>query len=143
MKTYSPKAEDIKREWYVIDAKGKIVGRLATKIADILRGKHKPTFSPHLDSGDFVIVLNAKEIKFTGGKMNKKVYYHHTRFGNGLKATTPDRLIRTEKPEEILRKAVAGMISQSKLKKAFLKKLKIYPGTEHKHEAQEPKPLEL
>ncbi len=143
MKTYSPKAEEIKRQWYVVDVKDKVVGRLATKIADILRGKHKPTYSPHLDCGDFIIILNAKEIKFTGSKKSDKVYYHHTRHGNGLRATTPDRLVRTEKPDRILQKAVAGMLNQSKLKKAYLRRLKIYPGAEHEHQAQEPKVLEL
>lgn len=143
MKTYSPKQEDIKRQWFVVDVKGKILGRIATKVADIIRGKNKPIFSPHLDCGDFVILLNAKEVKLTGNKMTQKEYHHHTHYGNGLKTTTPARLISTGKPEDILSHAIAGMIPQSKLKKDILKKLKIYSGTEHKHSAQEPKPLEI
>ena len=143
MKTYSPKQEDLKRQWYIADVKGKIVGKVATKVANILRGKNKPIFSPHLDCGDFVILINAKEIKMTGNKMAAKEYHHHTRYGSGLRTNTPANLIRTNKPERILMKAVAGMIPQSKLKKDILRKLKIYSGTEHKHSAQEPKPLDL
>lgn len=141
-KTYAPKQSDIKRQWFLVDVKGKTVGRVATKIADILRGKHKAIYSPHLDCGDFVVVVNAKEIKFTGNKTTDKTYYHHTRFGNGLKSTTPQRLLE-KKPEEIIAKAVAGMIPQNKLKKDILRKLKVYGGAEHKQTAQEPQPLEL
>jgi len=141
-KTYAPKIQDIKRQWFLVDVKGKTVGRIATKIADILRGKHKPMYSPHLDYGDFIVIINAKEIKFTGNKTEDKVYYHHTRYGKGLRATTPQRLLE-KKPEDIIMKAVAGMIPQNKLKKDILRKLKVYPGTEHKQTAQEPKPLEL
>ncbi len=143
MKTYSPKLEDIQRQWFVADVKGKTLGKVATKVANILRGKNKAMFSPHLDCGDFVIILNAKEIRLTGTKSTSKLYHHHTRYGNGLRTTTPAELIRTGKPEDILFHAVAGMIPQSKLKKDILKKLKIFGGTEHKHTAQEPKTLEL
>lgn len=141
-KTYSPKKEDIKREWFLVDVKGKTVGRVATKIADILRGKHKPLYSPHLDCGDFIVVINAKEIKFTGDKEADKKYYHHTRYGAGLRTTTPKRL-RETKPERIIMTTVAGMIPQNKLKKHILRKLKVYAGAEHKQTAQEPKALEL
>jgi len=141
-KTYSPKKADIKHEWFLVDAKGKTVGRIATKIADILRGKHKPTYSPHLDCGDFVVIVNAKEIKFTGNKTSDKEYHHHTRHGNGLRTTTPKRLLE-KTPERIIIKAVSGMIPQNKLKKDILRKLKVYGGSEHKQTAQEPKPLEL
>lgn len=141
-KTYSPKKEDIKREWFLVDVKGKTVGRVAVKIADILRGKHKPMYSPHLDCGDFVVIVNAKEIRFTGNKTEDKLYHHHTRFGNGLRTTTPQRLLE-KRPEDIIMKAVAGMIPQNKLKKDILRKLKVYGGSEHKQTAQEPKPLEL
>lgn len=141
-KTYSPKQEDIKRKWFLVDVKGKTVGRIATKIADILRGKHKPLYSPHLDCGDFIVIVNAKEIKFTGNKTSDKKYYHHTRHGNGLRTTTPQRLLE-KNPEEIIMKAVAGMIPQNKLKKDILRKLKVYGGSEHKQTAQEPQPLEL
>jgi large subunit ribosomal protein L13 len=142
MKTYSPKLAEIKRSWYVVDAKGQTLGKMATKIAEILRGKNKPTFSPHLDCGDFVIVINAREIHMTGKKMTGKTYHHHTRRGNGLRETTPQRLME-KKPERIIMHAVAGMIPHTKLKKDILKKLKVYPGSEHKHSAQEPKPLHL
>lgn len=141
-KTYAPKKADIKHEWFLVDAKGKTVGRIATKIADILRGKHKPSYSPHLDCGDFVVIVNAKEIKFTGNKTSDKEYYHHTRHGNGLRTTTPKRMLE-KTPERIIIKAVSGMIPQNKLKKDILRKLKVYGGSEHKQTAQEPKPLEL
>ena len=142
LKTYSPKLQDIKRQWFIIDVKDKTVGRIATKIADILRGKNKALYSPHLDCGDFVIVINAKEVKFTGTKFEKKTYHTHSRYGNGLKETTPKRL-KENMPERILSNAIAGMIPHNKIKKDVLKKLKIYGGTEHKHTAQQPAPLEL
>jgi large subunit ribosomal protein L13 len=142
MKTYSPKQQDIVREWYLVDVKGKTLGKVATRLADILRGKHKTTFSPHLDCGDFVIVINAKDIHLTGNKFDKKVYQHHTRYPNGLKTVTAGKLLET-KPERVIEKAVAGMIPHNKLKKDILSKLKVYSGGEHKHEAQQPKILEL
>lgn len=142
MKTYSPKQSDIKHEWFLVDVKGKTLGKVATKIADILRGKNKPIFSPHLDCGDFVIAVNAKEMKLSGKKLTQKTYQHHTRYGAGLRETTPLRLL-ANKPEYILTHAVAGMIPHSKLKKDILKKLKVFGGSEHKHTAQSPKPLEL
>lgn len=142
MKTYAPKQSDVKHQWYLIDAKGKTLGKFATKLADILRGKHKPTYSPHLDCGDFVVVINAKEIHVTGKKKTDKVYQYHTRFPNGLKTKTVNELLAT-KPEDIIINAVAGMIPHNKLKKDILKKLKVFGGSEHKHSAQEPKPLEL
>lgn len=142
MKTYSPKPADIKRQWFIVDAKGKTLGRIATKIADALRGKNKPTYSPHLDCGDFIIVINAKDLKLTGKKITDKKYHHHTRYGNGLRETTPQRLLERH-PERILEAAVAGMIPHNKLKKDILKKLKVYAGEEHKHTAQNPVPLEF
>ena len=142
MKTYSPKKEDNKRQWYIVDVKDKTLGKVATKIAKIIRGKNKPIYSTHLDCGDFVVVINAKEIKLTGNKLADKEYHHHTGFANGLKTTTPKRLLET-KPERIIEYAVAGMIPHNKLKKHILKKLKVYGGSEHKHSAQEPKVLEL
>ena len=142
MKTYSPKQPDIKPQWYIVDVKGKTLGKVATKLADILRGKNKPIFSPHLDCGDFVIVINAKEIHLTGNKLVQKVYQHHTRYPNGLKTVTAGKLLET-KPERVIENAVAGMIPHNKLKKDILKKLKVYGGSEHGHEAQQPKPLEL
>ena len=142
MKTFSPKQQDITRGWYLVDVKGKTLGKVATRLADILRGKHKPSFSPHLDCGDFVIVINAKEIKLTGNKLTQKTYYHHTRYPNGLRAVTAGKLLET-KPEKVIFSAVAGMIPHNKLKKDILSKLKVYGGSEHKHEAQQPKLLEL
>ncbi len=142
MKTYSPKLQEIERQWYIVDVKGKTLGKAATKIADILRGKNKPIFSPHMDCGDFVIVINASQIKLTGDKLRQKTYYHHTRFPSGLRAVTAGELIDT-KPERIIESAVAGMIPRNKLKKDILSKLKIYPSDAHKHEAQQPKALEI
>lgn len=142
MKTYSPKQSELKRQWYLVDIKGLTVGKVATRIADILRGKHKVTFSPHLDCGDFVIVVNAKELRLTGNKMLQKTYHYHTRYPGGLKATTAEKLLAT-RPEKIIEHAVAGMIPHNKLKKDILKKLKVYGGSDHKHEAQQPKILAL
>lgn len=142
MKTFSPKKTDIERNWYVVDVQGKTLGKVATKIADILRGKNKPTFSPHLDCGDFVIIINAKEIRLSGNKWQQKEYYHHSRYPGGLKTARAEEL-REKNPEKIIEHAVAGMISHNKLKKDILKKLKVFPGSEHHHIAQNPKPLEI
>jgi large subunit ribosomal protein L13 len=142
MKTYSPKPTDIQRTWYIVDAKGKTLGKMATKIADILRGKNKPTFSPHLDCGDFVIIVNAKDIKLTGNKLKQKTYFHHTRYPAGLRAVTAGKLMET-RPEKIIEIAIAGMIPRNKIKKDILSKLKVYAGEEHKHSAQQPTPLEI
>lgn len=140
MKTYSPKETDIQREWYIVDVAGKTLGKAATKIAEVLRGKNKTTFSPHLDCGDFVIVVNAKDIHLSGNKKLQKIYYHHTRYPGGLRAKRAEEYL-AQKPEIILEKAVAGMIPPNKLKKHVLTKMKVYAGSEHKHEAQTPKPL--
>ena len=142
MKTFSPKQADIKQAWYLVDVKGKTLGDVATKIATVLRGKHKAIYSAHIDCGDFIVVINAKEIKLTGKKAEQKEYHHHTRYANGLKTTTAGKLLET-KPERVIEHAVAGMIPHNKLKKDILKKLKVYGGSEHKHEAQQPKPLEI
>lgn len=145
MRTYSPKLTDLKREWFVVDVQGKVLGKIAAKIANILRGKNKTIFSPHIDCGDFVIIINARKIRLTGKKAERKdgkLYHYHTRYPGGLKTTTAGKLL-DEKPEKILQHAIAGMIPHTKLKKDILKKLKIYPDAEHKHEAQEPKPLSL
>jgi large subunit ribosomal protein L13 len=142
MKTYSPKQQDIKHEWLLVDLKDKTLGKAAAKIADLLRGKHKVTYSPHLDCGDFVVAINAKYIKLTGKKLENKVYQHHTRYPNGLKTKTASELLLS-KPERIIENAVAGMIPHNKLKKDILKKLKVYAGNEHKHTAQQPKVYEL
>ena len=142
MKTYTAKSEDIEKKWYLIDANRKTVGRLATKIARILRGKEKPQFTPHADTGDFVIVINADKVTFTGKKWAQKTYYWHTPYPGGLKSITAGNL-RKENPEEILRKAVWGMLPKNKWQKRLIKRLKIYPGTNHPHEAQQPEVLEV
>jgi large subunit ribosomal protein L13 len=142
MKTYSPKKADLNPQWLIVDVKGKTLGKVATKLADILRGKNKPIFSPHIDCGDFVIVINAAKLVLTGNKLKQKTYYHHTRYPSGLREVTAGKLIETN-PGRILESAVAGMIPRNKLKKDILKKLKIYADTSHKHEAQQPKAIEI
>jgi large subunit ribosomal protein L13 len=142
MKTFSAKEADIIQKWYVVDVKGKTLGDIASKIATVLRGKHKAIYTPHVDCGDFIIVINAREVKLTGKKTEQKVYQHHSRYANGLKTVTAGKLLET-RPERIIEHAVAGMIPHNKLKKDILKKLKVFGGTEHKHEAQQPKPLDL
>jgi large subunit ribosomal protein L13 len=127
-------------EWLLIDAKDQTLGRLASQIAMILRGKHKPTFTPHLDTGDFVIVVNAGQVKLTGNKRKNKYYYHHTGFPGGLKAVQTEKLL-AKKPTEVLRLAVKGMLPKNALNRAILGKLKLYAGTEHPHAAQKPKPF--
>ena len=144
MKTYSPSAEEAKesREWWVVDASGKTLGRLASEIANILRGKHKPTFSPHVDGGDFVIVTNCEKIVVTGDKLDSVRYYRHSRYPGGLKSRTMrEQLDRF--PERVIFEAVKGMVPKTKLGNAQMKKLRIYAGDTHPHEAQQPKILEL
>ena len=142
MKTYSAKAGEITREWYLVDAEGKTLGRLATQIADRLRGKGKPQYTPHVDTGDFVIVVNAEKIAVTGKKLDDKIYYRHSGYPGGLrKRTLREQLER--RPTEVLRKAVKGMLPRNRLGRAQITKLKIYAGPEHPHEAQAPKPLEV
>ena len=141
MKTYSPKPEDIKRDWYVVDARDKILGRLATRIATKLRGKDKPEFAPHMDMGDFVVVVNAQQVKVTGDKLEQKKYYYHTGYPGGIKETSLDRMLQ-KKPEEVIRKAVGRMLPKNKLGRKLLKKLKVYSGPEHPHAAQQPKVIQ-
>ncbi len=140
MKTYSPKPENIDREWFLVDAQDQILGRLASQIAHRLRGKHKPEFAPHMDNGDFIVVVNCEKIKVTGNKLQKKNYYHHTGYVGNLKSITLEKQLQ-QKPEEVLRTAVRGMLPKNRLGRAMLKKLKIYAGAEHPHQAQEPKTL--
>jgi len=142
MKTYTAKPSDIKQDWFVVDASGKTLGRLATEIARRLRGKHKPEYTPHMDTGDYIVVINAKEIKVTGNKTTDKIYYRHTGFPGGLKSITFDKLIE-KKPEMIIEKAVKGMLPRGPLGREMYRKLKVYPGAEHKHAAQQPKVLEI
>jgi large subunit ribosomal protein L13 len=142
MKTYSAKPGEITREWYLVDAEGKTLGRLATQIADMLRGKRKPQFTPHVDTGDFVIVVNAEKIQVTGNKLDQKRYYRHSGYPGGLRSRTlREQLDR--RPTEVLRVAVKGMLPKNRLARQQITKLKIYAGPEHPHEAQNPRELEL
>jgi large subunit ribosomal protein L13 len=141
MKTYSAKPGEITREWYLVDAEGKTLGRLATQIADTLRGKRKPQYTPHVDTGDFVVVVNAEKIQVTGNKLDQKRYYRHSGYPGGLRSRTlREQLDR--RPTEVLRVAVKGMLPKNRLARQQLTKLKIYAGPEHPHEAQNPRPLE-
>jgi len=142
MKTYSAKEVEVERSWHLVDAQGKIVGRLASEVARILRGKHKPIFTPHVDTGDFVVIVNAEKAVFSGKKLNNKIYWRHTGYPGGIKATTAEQML-IKKPEEILKHAVKGMLPKNRLGRKLIKKLKIYAGKEHPHEAQQPIPLDL
>jgi large subunit ribosomal protein L13 len=142
MKTFSPTPKDIDRQWYVVDAQDQVLGRLASQIAHRLRGKHKPEFAPHMDNGDFIVVVNCEKIKVTGTKMDKKTYYRHSGWVGGLKATSLGDML-ADKPERVLMAAVRGMLPKNRLSRALLKKLKIYAGPEHPHTAQKPQPLTL
>ena len=142
MKTYAPKPRDIERRWYVLDASGAVLGRLATQAAAILRGKHKPIYAPHADTGDHVIVVNAKDITLSGGKENKKVAYHHSGYPGGLTETVYSRLL-AKKPAFAVEKAIKGMLPHNRLGRQMASKLKVYAGPEHRHEAQRPQPLAL
>lgn len=142
MVTTQPIKDQIEKDWFLVDAENKILGRLASKIASILKGKTKPIFTPYLDTGDFVVVINAKKIKLTGKKLNDKVYYHYSGFPGGMKSITPKDLLQ-KKPDEVIRKAVWGMLPKNSLGRQMLTKLKVYPGKEHPHQAQQPKKIEL
>ena len=142
MKTYNAKPGEIAREWYLVDAEGKTLGRLATQIAERLRGKGKVVFTPHVDTGDFVVVINAEKIAVTGKKLEQKMYYKHSGYPGGLRERTLQEQLDRQ-PTEVLRKAVKGMLPRNKLGAAQLTKLKIYAGPEHPHEAQEPTTLEV
>lgn len=142
MRTYSPKAKEVTREWFVVDADGLVLGRLATEVATRLRGKHKPIFAPHIDTGDHVIVVNASKVVMTAGKAEKKVEYRHSGYPGGLKATRLETILAT-KPEEAVRRAVRGMLPRTRLGRSQLAKLKVYAGPEHPHEAQTPTTLDL
>ncbi|MBR3665125.1 MAG: 50S ribosomal protein L13 [Desulfovibrio sp.] len=142
MKTFSPTPKDIQHEWFVVDAADKVLGRLASQIAHRLRGKHKPEYAPHMDNGDYIIVVNCAKIQVTGTKMHDKKYYRHSGWVGGLK-TTPLEDMMAKKPTFALMNAVRGMLPKTKLGRAMLKKLKVYAGSEHPHSAQQPKPLTL
>jgi large subunit ribosomal protein L13 len=141
MKTYSAKPGEVTREWYLVDAEGKTLGRLATQIADTLRGKHKPQYTPHVDTGDFVVVVNAEKIQVTGSKLDQKRYYRHSGYPGGLRSRTLREQLE-RRPTEVLRVAVKGMLPKNRLARQQITKLKIYAGPEHPHDAQNPKPLE-
>ncbi len=142
MRTFTGKSAEIEREWYVVDAEGQTLGRLASKIAPILRGKHKATYTPHLDCGDFVIVINADKVRVTGRKLEQKTYYRHSGYPGGLKSITLQEQLNRH-PERVIESAVRGMLPKNKLGRRMFKKLKVYASPAHPHEAQKPKPLEL
>lgn len=142
VKTYAVKASDINRDWYVVDAEGQTLGRIASEIAKVLRGKHKPIFSPHLDTGDFVIVVNAGEILVSGRKMEEKMYYRHSRYPGGLKSMNLETLLERH-PTRAIYYAVRGMLPKNRLGRQMIKKLKVYAGPDHPHQAQKPKVLEI
>jgi large subunit ribosomal protein L13 len=138
MKTYSAKAADLKPQWYVIDAEGKILGRVASQIAQILRGKHKPTFTPHLQCGDFVVVINADKIAVTGKRLDQKIYYRHSQYPGGLKQKTLRQTLEGRYPERALIHAVRGMVMHNRLGARIMSRLKVYAGPTHPHQAQKP-----
>ncbi|RME69735.1 MAG: 50S ribosomal protein L13 [Nitrospirae bacterium] len=142
MKTTFAKKGEVERKWYVVDATDKVLGRLATQIAAYLRGKHKPQFTPNVDTGDFIVVINAEKVRLTGKKLDQKVYYHHTGYPGGLKAETARQRLQ-RKPEEIIKDAVWGMLPKNRLGRKLFKKLKVYRGPEHPHQAQKPEVLEI
>lgn len=142
MRTYSAKPAEVKRDWYVVDADGKVLGRLAAEIARRLRGKHKPEYTPHVDTGDYVVVVNAEKVRVTGNKEKDKMYYRHSGYVGHLKSINLAKL-RASHPERILNTAVKGMLPKNPLGRAMFRKLKIYAGPEHKHQAQQPKVLEI
>jgi large subunit ribosomal protein L13 len=142
MKTFTPKPQDIQRDWYVVDAQDKILGRLATSIATRLRGKHKPEFAPHADNGDFVVVVNADKIRVTGNKLVDKKYYRHSGYPGGIKETALKDVLDRH-PERVITMAVKGMLPRNRLGRALLKKLKVYAGAEHPHAAQNPQSLDI
>ena len=142
MKTISAKPESVQRDWYVIDAEGKTLGRMAAEIASRLRGKHKPEYTPHVDTGDYIVVINAEKVRVTGNKAKDKMYYHHTGYIGGIKSISFEKLI-DKAPERAIQTAVKGMLPRGPLGRAMFKKLKVYAGTEHPHTAQQPKELNI
>ncbi len=142
MKSYMQKKETVERKWYVIDAEGKPLGRVASKAAHMLRGKHKPTFTPHIDCGDYIIIVNAEKVLLTGNKLNDKKYYNHSMYAGGLRERTAKEMIERY-PEEMIERAVKGMLPKGRLGRQMYKKLFVYEGPEHKHEAQKPTVIEL
>lgn len=142
MRTFSPKPAEIQRAWHVVDADGLVLGRLATEVARVLRGKHKPIFAPHVDTGDFVVVVNAAKVVMTAGKADKKIVYRHSGYPGGLKQQRQSDVLAT-RPEDAVRRAVRGMLPKGRLGRSLLRKLKVYAGPNHPHQAQQPRPLEV
>jgi large subunit ribosomal protein L13 len=142
MKTFSAKSHEVQRDWYIVDATGKVLGRVAAEIARRLRGKHKPEFTPHVDTGDYIVVVNAEKLRVTGNKAKDKLYHRHTTYPGGIRTTNFEKL-QTKHPERVLTLAVKGMLPKGPLGYAMIKKMKIYPGAEHPHSAQQPKPLQI
>lgn len=142
MKTFNAKAEEVQRDWFVVDAEEKTLGRLASEIAHRLRGKHKAEYTPHVDTGDYIVVVNAEKIRVTGAKASDKIYYNHTGYPGGLKSLSFEKLIE-KAPERVLQRAVKGMLPRNPLGRAMFKKLKVYAGPEHPHSAQQPQPLNI
>ena len=142
MKTVSANADTVRRDWFVIDAEGQTLGRMATQIAMRLRGKHKPEYTPHVDTGDYIVVVNAEKVVVTGRKTTDKIYYHHTGYIGNMKSISFEKLI-DKAPERVIQTAVKGMLPKNPLGRAMFKKLKVYAGSEHQHAAQQPKPLEI
>ena len=142
MKTYQAKKEEVDRQWRLVNAEGKVLGRLASGVARMLRGKHKPVYTPHLDTGDFIIVVNSEKVSLTGKKMKDKIYYRYTGYPGGIKAVSAEKLL-AKKPAEMIRMAVKGMLPKNSLGRQMLRKLKVYAGPDHPHKAQNPVPLEI
>ncbi len=142
MKTFSAKTETVKRDWYVVDATGKTLGRLASEVASRLRGKHKAEYTPHVDTGDYIVIVNAEKVQVTGKKESDKIYHRHTLYPGGLKSTSLDK-VRGQAPQKIIESAVKGMLPKNPLGRAMYRKLKVYAGSEHMHAAQQPKTLEI
>ena len=142
MKTYSARPQDVRREWHLVDATDKTLGRLATEVARRLRGKHKPEYTPHVDTGDHIVVVNAEKIRVTGKKLQDKIYHHHTGYIGNLKSISLEKLL-AKAPERVIENAVRGMMPKNPLGRAMFRKLKVYAGPEHKHSAQQPKPLDI
>ena len=140
--TRSTRAQDTNRRWFLVDAKGQILGRMATQLAHILRGKHKPTFTPHVDDGDFLVVVNAEKVELTGRKREQKIYYRNTGYPSGIRAITAGRMLELH-PERVVEAAVKGMLPRGPLGRKMLSKLKVYAGSEHPHASQNPQPLEI
>jgi large subunit ribosomal protein L13 len=142
MRTFMAKKEDVQQSWYLVDAENKVLGRLASELAKILRGKNKPEFTPHVDTGDYIVVINAEKVNLTGNKLKDKVYYRHSGYPGGIKSMTAEDL-KAKRPEDIIRLAVKGMLPKNRLGRKVFKKLKVYAGAEHPHQAQQPKLIEI